>query len=106
MAGAGVVVDQPAEAANNHSPFRVAEARYYAAEARFNALPPDLELTHPSVYEQEEAALFAADDEANATPVADWREFADAFEIAMDRGQSLMNENTMYKLLADVRRLR
>lgn len=87
------------------TPFRVAQARFYAAEKRFNTLPDHLEASDPAAFKREERALFDTLGEVDRAPVASWEEFADAFEIACDGGKSLPNEDLVMKLLADARRL-
>jgi hypothetical protein len=91
--------------AATNTPFRLAEAEYQAATARFNELPSDLEASDPCAFEEEERAYLAVVNRVDAAPVESWAEFADAFEIACDRGYSLPNEELVFKLLADVRRL-
>ena len=87
------------------SAFRIAEAEYYAALNRFNALPPDLETTNPDAHAREERRFLDAVGAVDDVPVADWSEFADAFEIACDGGKLLPNEDLVMKLLGDARRL-
>jgi hypothetical protein len=87
------------------TPFRIAEAQYRAATAHFTSLPRDLERTDPARYAREREAFLATVDAVDRTPAANWDEFADAFEIACDGGDSLPNDTLMFKLLADCRRL-
>lgn len=87
------------------SPFRVAEAHYRAATDHFISLAGELERADPVAFAREEAAFIAATDAVDTAPVADWLEFADQFAIACDEGESLPNEGSVFKLLADARRL-
>ena len=87
------------------TPFRLAEARYWAATKRFNSLPRGLEGDDPAAFAREEAAYLASVHEVDAAPVADWEEFAAQFDIAFDGGESLPNDALLEKLLADARRL-
>lgn len=95
----------PAWAAGGPSPFRQSLAKFRAAEKRFNDLPYDLEENDPAAFEREEVAYSDARDEIDAAPVANWNEFADAFEVTFADGGN-PNEDHLAKLLADVRRLR
>lgn len=94
-----------ARRAGGTTPFRVAYAKFRAAEKRFNGLPRDLEEVDPAAFEREENAYGDAHDAVDFAPIADWDEFADAFEIAFAGGGN-PNEEHKAKLLADVRRLR
>lgn len=105
MAVAPVVIAAPA-VASTQSPFRIAEAQYRAAIARFNSLPKDLERADPDRYEKEERRYLDATRAVDRAPCQTWEEFADAFTIACDDGESLPNEDLVYKMLADIRRLR
>lgn len=87
------------------SPFRIAEGQYRAAVKRFNNLPEDLERSDKAAFKREEAAFLATVDAVDSASPADWNEFAAAFEIACDEGQSLPSDHLVLKLLADVRRL-
>jgi hypothetical protein len=87
------------------TPFRIAEARYRAATAHFTSLPRDLERTDPARYAREREAFLAAVGAVDRTPAANWDEFADAFDIACDGGDSLPKDILVFKLLADCRRL-
>lgn len=87
------------------SPFRIANAQYRAALNRFNDLPHDLERSDNEAFEREHDAFITAVNAVDHAPARTWEEFADAFEIACDLGQSLPNEDVVTKLLNDVRRL-
>lgn len=87
------------------TPFRIAEAREHAARRRFNNLPSGLERRDPAAYRRVEAAYLASVDAVDSAPVADWQEFADAFDFACDGGASLPTEALVYKLRADALRL-
>ena len=93
----------PAAAA---SPFRQAQAKYFAASARFASLPRDLETSDHDRFLREESAFLQSAIAAQDAPVADWEEFADAFEISCDFGDSMPSERGVTKLLEDARRLR
>lgn len=87
------------------SAFRLAEGQYRAAVERFNNLPEDLERDDEAAFKREEAAFLATVDAVDSALPTDWNEFATAFEIACDEGQSLPSDHLVHKLLADVRRL-
>lgn len=107
LAAAPALATAPAVAAAPQlTPFRIAEARYRAATARLNASPDDLPTTNPAEYDRLVDAHIDATDAVDRTPVTTWDEFADAYEIACDGGESLPPEKLIFKLLADVRRLR
>ena len=88
------------------TPFRAAQEQHRIATAIFEALPSGLEMTDPATYADRERAFLDTVRVVDATPVADWDEFADAFEIACSGGDSLPSEDLIFKLLADVRRMR
>ena len=88
------------------TPFRAAQEQHRIATAIYEALPSGLEMTDPATYADRERAFLDTVRVVDATPVADWDEFADAFEIACSGGDSLPPEVLIDKLLADVRRLR
>ena len=88
------------------TPFRAAQEQHRIATAIYESLPSGLEMTDPATYADRERALLDTVRVVDATPVADWDEFADAFEIACSGGDSVPSEVLLDKLLADVRRLR
>lgn len=104
IAIAPVMLSVPASAAP--SPFRQAENAYRAAVSRFNAIPHDLELTNPDLYDIEEGAFISAVRAVDAAPAATAQEFVDAFLIATDNGQSLITEEVLMKLIADAKRIK
>jgi len=87
------------------SPFRLAEAHYKAVRQRFNNIAGDLELNDPIAFYREQEAYNAALHAVDSAPCQSWDEFADAFRLAVDDGDSLPNEDLVMKLLADIRRL-
>jgi hypothetical protein len=96
----------PVTAASDHpTPFRQAEARYWAATERFNTYGGKLELRDPDAFRHEQEAYLATVTAVDEAPVADWQEFAAQFDIACDGGESLPNEELLFKLLADAKRL-
>lgn len=75
------------------------------AEARFNALPSDLELRNPAAYEAQEDALLAAwSGVVRARPI-DWQEFASKFSLLAEEDGEAMTAEHAVALLADCRRL-
>ncbi|WP_277968192.1 hypothetical protein [Sphingomonas echinoides] len=91
--------------ASTVSPFRIAEGQYRTAVERFEGLPQNLEREDKATFDREHDQFIAAVNAVDEAPVADWSEFATAFEIACDLGQSIPSDNLVSKLLADVRRL-
>ncbi|MDK8216389.1 hypothetical protein QP731_11710 [Sphingomonas sp. UMB7805-LC452B] len=85
--------------------FQRAVVKNQSAEARFNALPADLELRDPAVHTaQEDALLLAWNGVVRAVPT-DWQEFARKFALlAEEDGEAMTAENAV-ALLADCRRL-
>jgi hypothetical protein len=91
--------------ASAQSPFRLAEALYQAASARFCGLPQRLEFDDPETFEREQDAFNAAVRVLDRAPVADWQEFAAQFDHACDGGNSVPSDGLLSKLLADAKRL-
>lgn len=87
------------------TPFRLAEARYRAAEKHFNAIPGAFEESNPADYARETETYLASVRAVDSAPVETWEEFADAFKIACDDGASIPPEHVVMKLYADVCRL-
>lgn len=85
--------------------FQRAVLKNQRAEARFNAIPYDLELRDPAEHAaQEDALMIAWNGVVQATP-ADWQEFARKFALlAEEDGEAMTAENAV-ALLADCRRL-
>lgn len=87
------------------TPFRLAAADYHRTKARFEALDHDFARRDPAAYAQEESRFLLSVRRVDATPCADWHEFAEAFEIACDQGDSVPSDELVFKLLDDCRRL-
>lgn len=85
--------------------FQRAVMKNQSAEARFNALPSDLELRDPAAHAaQEDALMIDWNGVVQAAPT-DWQEFAKKFALlAEEDGEAMTAENAV-ALLADCRRL-
>jgi hypothetical protein len=104
IAGAGVAKATGATLAAP-TPFRIAEARYKAAEKRYNEMAGDLEERDPAAFKREQETYDAALEAVDTAPCETWEEFGDAFRLAVHDGETLPNDDLIMKLLADVRRL-
>jgi hypothetical protein len=108
MALAPVIIAVPAMSAmpSGLSKFRVEEAKYRATMAWFNALPENLENDDPKAHDAAMERLHQATITIDRTPCETWDEFADAYAIACDDGNSLPNETVIMKMYEDVKRLK
>lgn len=87
------------------TPFRMAVAANIAAEARFNALPDDIEIRQPHVQAAEEDLLSTAWRNVVRSVPADWRELTELMEILTSKGMFGIDEDDAQHLIHCANRL-
>lgn len=85
--------------------FQRAVMKNQSAEARFNALPSDLELRDPAKHAAQEDALLTAWSGVVQAAPTDWQEFARKFALLAEEDGEAMTAEHAVALLADCRRL-
>lgn len=102
VATAGVIAAIPAAVIASMKPAPTGVyAAYLAADARFNALPRNLELDNEATFRSEEDAYHAAHDNLSRAIPTDWQEFLIWYEATSDGSdQSKRALATMRTLVA------
>lgn len=87
------------------TPFASALAAHHAAEARFCALPDDLERRDPARHAAEEELMSAAFYRVEITQPSDWHEFMQQLDALSNGGECGLDEDHVTSLLKHARHL-
>lgn len=87
------------------TPFKAAKIANKSIEARFNALPVDLESEDPARYEAEEDLMIASWQRVTTVAPASWAEFVQQLDILTSDGAYGVNEDKAAMLLNHARQL-